>query len=178
MIEPTIEDYERRIGELSHQALNISEITLDDVTAALGVATRHLERVRTGVLPLTPGLRIEIERSFDRARAIVGPWDQKRVEELQQLRAEITSLTHELTEARMSYETLRAARKQAQIYLTNNGWGDSSGPTYMRRIADLLDNAITKRENESCPLCSIDDGLVQEWVSKAREVAKVKGLLS
>lgn len=26
-----------------------------------------------------------------------------------------------------------------------------------------------------CPLCSIDDGLVQEWLSKAREVAKSKG---
>lgn len=28
-----------------------------------------------------------------------------------------------------------------------------------------------------CPLCSIDDGLVREWVSKARSVAKSKGLL-
>jgi hypothetical protein len=27
-----------------------------------------------------------------------------------------------------------------------------------------------------CSLCSIDDGLVQEWISKVREVAKTKGL--
>lgn len=29
----------------------------------------------------------------------------------------------------------------------------------------------------ACPLCSIDDGLVREWVSKARAVARAKGLL-
>jgi hypothetical protein len=29
----------------------------------------------------------------------------------------------------------------------------------------------------ACPLCSCDDGLVREWVQKAREVARSKGLL-
>jgi hypothetical protein len=32
--------------------------------------------------------------------------------------------------------------------------------------------------SSACPLCGIDDGLVQEWVSKARSVAQAKGLLA
>jgi len=38
--------------------------------------------------------------------------------------------------------------------------------------------ALARRaQGACCELCSIDDGLVREWVQKAREVANSKGLL-
>ena len=67
-----MEAYETRIGEVSVQALQLGgETLLDQVTAALGVATRHLQRVRSLQLPLVPGVRDEIEGSFRRAEALL-----------------------------------------------------------------------------------------------------------
>jgi hypothetical protein len=72
----TIADYEEQIGELSVRALRVGdEELLDAVTADLGVATRHLERVRAGVLSLNDeGIRAEIDASFDRAESRVSIW--------------------------------------------------------------------------------------------------------
>jgi hypothetical protein len=43
--------------------------------------------------------------------------------------------------------------------------------------ADALEALIGRLPVPPCPLCSIDDGLVREWVWKARDVARSKGLL-
>lgn len=63
----TIEGYESRIGELSVRAISRGEVKFDQVDAELGVAHRHLARIRAGVLTLTPGVIREIEQSFARA---------------------------------------------------------------------------------------------------------------
>lgn len=61
-------EYHERIGELSVAALEKGgEVLLDEVTTDLGVATRHLRRVESGVLALTPAVVREIEDSFARA---------------------------------------------------------------------------------------------------------------
>jgi hypothetical protein len=63
--------YEGRIGELFGRALRVDEETCDRVSAALGVASRHLERLRTGQLTLTPAVEREIDQSFERAEALL-----------------------------------------------------------------------------------------------------------
>lgn len=67
-----IERFEHECGLVRLQAVHQGEAMLDRVEAALGVAGRHLERVRTGVLPLSPAVTLEIEESIEHARAIVG----------------------------------------------------------------------------------------------------------
>lgn len=57
--------------------------------------------------------------------------------------------------------------------------GDRNHP-YVKIIGGLLqeiDRLMLFIENDECPLCSTPDSLVQEWLSKARAVAKSKGLL-
>jgi hypothetical protein len=67
-----IEQYGERIGELSVQALEKGgEVLLDRVTLALGVASRHLARVRAGELSLVRGVVNEIEDSFHRAEKLL-----------------------------------------------------------------------------------------------------------
>lgn len=64
--------YETDIGRVSRAALERGgEAMLDRVTAALGVATRHLHRIRAGTLPLMPAVEREIEESLKRAWAVV-----------------------------------------------------------------------------------------------------------
>lgn len=68
----TIQDIQRRIGDLSASALHFGgELLLDRVTAALGVASRHAERIRNGQLDLVPAVEREIEDSFDRAAQLI-----------------------------------------------------------------------------------------------------------
>lgn len=70
--ESTIEQYESRIGVLLNRALSQGgESLLDLVDARLGVASRHLARVRDGDLPLAPAVRREIERSFSDAEELL-----------------------------------------------------------------------------------------------------------
>lgn len=65
--------YEARIGEVSTKAVEVGgEKLLDEVTQHLGVASRHLERIRTGKLWFAPGIVHEIEASIDRARKHAG----------------------------------------------------------------------------------------------------------
>lgn len=59
-------------------------------------------------------------------------------------------------------------------------WRDISGrphrPTGFRLCADELESALRASQAVPC-VCQVDDGLVQEWVSKARAVAKQKGFV-
>ena len=57
---------------MSIQALELGgEPLLDRVTAALGVPTRHLERIRAFQLVLTSAVIREIDASFARAEALL-----------------------------------------------------------------------------------------------------------
>ena len=68
----TLPEYEKRIGDVSLRAFDKGgEALLDQVTACLAVASRHLARVREGQLSLVPGVQREIEASFDRAEALL-----------------------------------------------------------------------------------------------------------
>lgn len=55
-------------------------------------------------------------------------------------------------------------------------WGQRDEP---RRSGykTLRPLAAAPPERAPCPLCSVDDGLVQEWLAKAWAVAKSKGLI-
>lgn len=67
-----IKEYETRIGTVSVEALRLGgEALLDRVTARLGVASRHLDRIRTGQLSLVPAVESEIERSFKDAEELL-----------------------------------------------------------------------------------------------------------
>lgn len=72
-----IQSYEQDCGLVRVQAVNQGGAddalrTLDRVDAALGVASRHLERIHSGELKLTPAVTRDIEASIDRARKILG----------------------------------------------------------------------------------------------------------
>lgn len=51
------------------------------------------------------------------------------------------------------------------------------GPHWTYGMNTLTWESAPEPPTQRCDLCSIDDGLVREWVSKARAVAKSKGLL-
>lgn len=68
------EGYETRIGHMFVKALHRGgEDLLVRVEASLGVARRHLERVRTGQLTLVPAVVDEIERSLTEAEKLLEP---------------------------------------------------------------------------------------------------------
>ena len=67
-----LESYEQDCGLLRVQAVNQGEHMLDAIDALLGVADRHLERVRRGILPLAPMVQREIEMSIQEARVRLG----------------------------------------------------------------------------------------------------------
>lgn len=67
-----IEVVEESMGELRVQALKRGgESLLDKVEGALGIAQRHLDRIRSGVLPASEAVVSEIDASVDRARALL-----------------------------------------------------------------------------------------------------------
>jgi hypothetical protein len=68
----TIEGYEHECGLIRVQAVTQSEAMLDRIEGALGVASRHLQRIRDGVLPLSPAVAREIEQSLRHARSVLG----------------------------------------------------------------------------------------------------------
>ena len=68
----TIAGYEQDCGVLRVQALSHGDEMCERVEGALGVASRHLDRIRSGWLQLSPAVAKEIESSIARARALVG----------------------------------------------------------------------------------------------------------
>lgn len=69
---PEVAALQTRIGEISVRALRHGgEELLDQVTHALGVASRHLYRVSAGELPLVGAVRREIDDSFKRAERLL-----------------------------------------------------------------------------------------------------------
>lgn len=68
----TIDDYIQQRNELqliAEDTCSYSSIDCaDEMWVRLGVANRHIERVLTGQLPLTPGLEEEIQRCLDDAK--------------------------------------------------------------------------------------------------------------
>ena len=68
----TVPEYEDRIGRVSVCAMRIGgEPLLDRVTERMGVAMRHLERIRTGQLELVPAVVDDIERSVLYAEELI-----------------------------------------------------------------------------------------------------------
>lgn len=68
----TIEGYEHECGLIRRQAIAQGEAMLDRIEGALGVASRHIQRIHDGVLPLSPAVAREIEQSLQRARSVLG----------------------------------------------------------------------------------------------------------
>lgn len=69
----TVAGYETDMGVLRVQALNQGgEALLDRVDAKLGVAIRHLERLRAGELELVPMVADEIEGCIEETRNFLG----------------------------------------------------------------------------------------------------------
>jgi hypothetical protein len=71
-----------------------------------------------------------------------------------------------------------AERPEALEAIERNFYGPASDDKYPT-LADALDAAYalgvaSERARGGC-VCTIDDGLVREWVQKARAVAKMKG---
>lgn len=63
--ERPIDHYISRRNEIQLRAENISEEAGRQMWQRLGVANRHIDRVLTGQLPLTPSVAGEIERCLD-----------------------------------------------------------------------------------------------------------------
>lgn len=73
--EEQVFSYEQDCGVVRVQAVNqggADNGLLERVELALGVATRHLWRIRKHIVDLTPAVAREIEDSIERARALVG----------------------------------------------------------------------------------------------------------
>lgn len=71
-VQQEIQNYERRCGELRIAALRKGgEALLDKVDGKLGVAMRHLERFRTGVVNLTSGVEHEISLALIEAEQVL-----------------------------------------------------------------------------------------------------------
>lgn len=69
---PNFERFQHECGLIRLQAVTESEEMLDRIDSALGVATRHLDRISQGILFLSPAVEREIEQSLERARHLLG----------------------------------------------------------------------------------------------------------
>jgi hypothetical protein len=70
---------ESTIGHIQLAALQTGgDELLDAVIGELGVAHRHVERIRRNILTLTPGVREEIAASIARARLKVQEFGPKK----------------------------------------------------------------------------------------------------
>jgi len=70
MTEKTIDDYVAKRNEIQLEAENIGDDAAAKMWSRLGVANRHIERVVSGRLELTPAVAAEIERCFEYAKAV------------------------------------------------------------------------------------------------------------
>ena len=88
-----------------------------------------------------------------------------------------------------------AQRLQRQVHeqavhsnamFSSEHWKHNAGPDWPEQPDDnsysdfencVHPDCVLVRSATPCELCSIEDGLVREWVMKARVVAKSKGLL-
>lgn len=75
----TVDQYATRCGELLAHALHIGgDALLDKAEASLGVALRHIDRVREGQLPFVPGVRAEIKDSILRTENLLAAYAEDR----------------------------------------------------------------------------------------------------
>jgi hypothetical protein len=69
----SLESYEQDLGIIRVQALTQGgEELLDRVEAKLGIASRHIARVQSGLLGLVPMVTKEIDASIADARELLG----------------------------------------------------------------------------------------------------------
>lgn len=64
----TLDDLIEERNEIQFLSEGHSEDEAIECWTRLGVANRHIERVVTGVLPLTPAIELEIAECFQRVR--------------------------------------------------------------------------------------------------------------
>ena len=78
--------------------------------------------------------------------------------------ADYPEVAQTLGHTRLPFYCCNCQRKRETTYLTDN-----FGP--------FCDDCLKEVPQFTCSLCTIDDGLVREWVMKVRDVARSKGLL-
>lgn len=64
-----------RMGEIRVSALHLGGTELlDKIEIELGVAVRHTQRIRKGILPMVPMVMKEIDDCLDRAKILIETW--------------------------------------------------------------------------------------------------------
>jgi hypothetical protein len=66
-----LRNYDQAINDIMDVARKRGEAVEFAVLNALGVAIRHTERVREGKLQLTDAVRVELDASLERGRAVL-----------------------------------------------------------------------------------------------------------